>query len=83
MSEPNEITPLRGCVRLVLDGYFEHIDEKDATNIYHLFIEEVERPLIEKVYQRCEGNQSRTAKMLGINRGTLRKKLIQYEILEP
>jgi Fis family transcriptional regulator len=40
----------------------------------------VEKPLIETVLQHAEGNQSRAAELLGINRNTLRKKIQQYGI---
>jgi Fis family transcriptional regulator len=43
-------------------------------------ISEVEQPMLKTMLQHCDNNQSRTASCLGINRGTLRKKLKQYRI---
>jgi len=49
-------------------------------NLYELLLSEVEKPLIETVLAHVQGNQTRAAEMLGINRGTLRKKMQQYDI---
>jgi Fis family transcriptional regulator len=42
---------------------------------------EVELPLIEATMEYTGGNQSRAAKILGLNRGTFRKKLFHYGML--
>ena len=41
----------------------------------------VEKPILEAVMNRAEGNQSHAAEMLGINRNTLRKKLQQHDLI--
>lgn len=76
MKEPKR--PLNGCVRKALDNYFADLDGHEPGNLYQLMLGEVEKPLLEKVIQYASGNQTRAAEILGINRGTLRKKLKQY-----
>lgn len=49
--------------------------------LYDRVLQEVERPLLEQVMQRCQGNQLKAAAMLGINRNTLRKKLRRHNLL--
>jgi len=70
--------PLNGSVSDALDRYFKNLDGHDPDDLYQLFMGEVERPLLQHVLQYTDGNQTRAAAVLGINRGTLRKKLIQY-----
>ena len=73
--------PLRECVRTSVDNYFRHLDGHDASGLFELVMAEVEAPLFESVLTYAKGNQSRAAKMLGINRETLRKKLRRYNLL--
>lgn len=70
--------PLNGSVSDALDRYFTNLDGHEPDGLYQLFMEEVERPLLERVLKYTDGNQTRAAAVLGINRGTLRKKLTQY-----
>ena len=70
--------PLRECVRQAVESYFSHLDGHGTTGLYRLVLAEVEAPLLETVLIHARGNHSRAAEMLGINRGTLRKKLKQY-----
>ena len=51
---------------------------EEPTELYDLVMEQIEKPLLEVVMDRSESNQTRAAKMLGINRNTLRKKLRHY-----
>lgn len=71
-------TPLRRCVTDELDRYFETLDGQPPCDLYKLVMCETERALLESVLARTGGNQSRAAQLLGLNRGTLRKKLQQY-----
>jgi len=71
---------LKQCVQKVLDNYLRDLGEYQPDNLYQLFIAEVEAPLIESVLSHTRGNQSQAAQMLGINRGTLRKKINLYNI---
>ena len=61
--------------------YFHQLDGEIATDLYKMVIDEVEKPLLESVMKQCKGNQSSASKMLGINRGTLRTKLKEHELL--
>ena len=61
-----------------LDNYFSELGDTDSQNLHAMVIAEVEKPLLEAVMQRAQGNQLRAARMLGINRNTLRKKLSLY-----
>ena len=70
--------PLNGCVRKALDKYFTDLDGHAPGELYQLMLGEVERPMLEKVMQHTRGNQTQASQLLGINRGTLRKKLKQY-----
>ena len=70
--------PLRQCVREALDTYLEQLDGHDTTDLYRMVLSEVEAPMLEAVLDCTRSNQSRAAEMLGINRGTLRKKLRLY-----
>lgn len=70
--------PLRECVRDAVDQYFSKLDGHDCTGLFELVMREVEAPLIESVLRHAGGNQTRAAEILGINRGTLRKKCRLY-----
>lgn len=52
----------------------------DLTGLYGVVIEQVERPLLELALRAYNGNQVKTAQMLGINRNTLKKKIDNYKI---
>ncbi len=72
--------PLRECVRDALSLYFRQLEGHDACDLYDLVMSEVEAPLLECVMEYTRGNVTRAASILGINRGTLRKKLKQYNL---
>ena len=64
----------------LLDQYFNDLDGDEPTTIYEMVINTVEKPLLLYIMNKTEGNQSKAAKMLGLNRNTLRKKLKQYNL---
>jgi Fis family transcriptional regulator len=72
------VGPIRACVRDTLDTYFEQLNGTPCAGLYKMVLREVEVPLLQVVMQECGGNQTRAAELLGINRGTLRKKLQHY-----
>ncbi len=72
---------LRECVQTSIDTFFEHMDGHPVTNLYELVMFEVEGPLLSSVMKHTKDNQSRASELLGINRGTLRKKLKQHNLL--
>ena len=67
-------------VRESLKTYFSKLEGQTPANLYGMVIAEVEKPLIEMVLQLTNSNQSKAAKILGISRGTLRKKMAIYQI---
>jgi len=71
-------TPLRDHAQRALSDYFANLDGHRPARLYDLVIREVEEPLFRAVLDHCDGNQSRAAGILGINRGTLRKKLREF-----
>jgi len=64
----------------LLDQYFNDLDGDQPSTIYEMVINTVEKPLLIYIMNKTEGNQSKAAKMLGLNRNTLRKKLKQYNL---
>ena len=67
-------------VRKAIDGYFKDLDWEKARGVYDMVINCVEKPLLETVLHRLQGNQSHAAQVLGINRNTLRKKMKAHGI---
>ena len=65
-----------------LESYFASLNGDRPGDLYDLVMGEVERPLFKAVMEFTHGNQSQAAGVLGINRGTLRKKLKTYELLQ-
>jgi Fis family transcriptional regulator len=63
-----------------LNSYFANLNGHKPAGLYDLVIGEVEKPLLSAVLSYTNGNQSEAAEILGINRGTLRKKLKNYGI---
>jgi Fis family transcriptional regulator len=77
VSRANEVAD---AVRRSLERYFKDMDGERPTAIYDMVLKNVEKPMIEMVLGRAEGNQTRAAAMLGIDRNTLRKKMRQLRI---
>lgn len=73
--------PLRFHVQQAVEQYFVELEGETATNLYQTILQEVEKPLLEVVLEQTQGNQSKTAQILGLNRGTLRKKMQQYGLM--
>jgi len=63
-----------------LEGYFQKLNGHRPGDLYQLVLSQVEQPLFEAVLDYTNGNQSEAAEILGINRGTLRKKLRTYNL---
>lgn len=73
-------TEVTRVVRKAIDGYFKDLDGERARGVYDMVINCVEKPLLEAVLHRVQGNQTHAAEMLGINRNTLRKKMKAHGI---
>ena len=69
------------CVRESLQSYFRDLDGETPDGVYDMVVRLVEKPLLEVVMNQAENNQSRAADWLGLNRNTLRKKLLDHKLL--
>jgi Fis family transcriptional regulator len=78
LHEERRKSPLRDNVKNSLRLYLNSLSGHEPEELYKMFTEEVERPLLETVMEYCNGNQTKAARYLGLNRGTLRKKLKLY-----
>ena len=65
---------------LALRRYFEALDGHECRDLFSLVMREVEKPLFEVVLSQSGGSRTKAAEMLGISRGTLRKKLQQHRL---
>ena len=77
MINENEISV---CVRKALDGYFKDLDGEKPSAIYEMVVNCVEKPLLQVILDHAQGNQTRAAEILGLNRNTLRKKMKTHGI---
>jgi Fis family transcriptional regulator len=78
----SEQLTLQEHVRLSVGSYLYTVEDDDLIkDLYALVLKQIEAPLLEAVLRRARSNQSVAARMLGMNRGTLRKKLRQYQLL--
>lgn len=64
-----------------LDSYFEHLEGEDPMPLYELVRDSVERALLAYAMDRCGGKQLRAAKLLGLNRNTIHKKLVMHGLI--
>ena len=80
MVSNQERRTLRYQVGISLRRYFKELDGSKPSEVYQMVMNEVEGPMLEEVMNFCNGNKSKACKVLGINRGTLRKKLKQHKI---
>ncbi|MCM2678401.1 DNA-binding transcriptional regulator Fis [Echinimonas agarilytica] len=69
---------LRESVKQSVSNYLATLNGQDVSDLYELVLSEVEAPLLEEIMTYTRGNQTRASTMLGLNRGTLRKKLKKY-----
>ncbi|WP_066959196.1 DNA-binding transcriptional regulator Fis [Microbulbifer sp. Q7] len=72
---------LRDAVEQAMENYFRHLDGQMVTDVYDMVLSEIEAPMLEVVMKHTRHNQTRAAQLLGLNRGTLRKKLKRYGLL--
>lgn len=68
-------------VRHSLEDYLRDLGESEPDGMYNMVLQVVEKPLLEIVMRHTDNNQSKAAQWLGLNRNTLRKKLLQHELL--
>ena len=79
-AEADMPIPLRRNVQEAIRRYLEDMGQSQPECLYRTLMAEVEPPLIEEVLRFTQGNQSQTAKILGMTRNTLRTKLNRYDI---
>lgn len=85
--ETNQLTDtsrnqsLRDSVEIAMENYFRNLEGQSVTDVYELVMAEVEAPMLEVIMKHTRHNQTKAAQVLGLNRGTLRKKLKQYGLL--
>ncbi len=70
------------CIRTSLDQYFRDLRGAEPHHMQQMILEAVEKPLLDVVLQKADGNQSRAAEWLGINRNTLRRKLLEHKLIK-
>ena len=73
---------IEDCVRTSLESYFKDLHGTEPDGMYELLVRVVEKPLLEVVMQHAAQNQSRAAEWLGLNRNTLRKKLVDHKLIK-
>ena len=80
MNSKQQTNTLQQSVEQAIRKYLTDLDGEIPCNLFDTVIAEIEQPMLQTVLKHCNHNQSKTATYLGINRGTLRKKLKQYQI---
>ncbi|MCW5669931.1 MAG: Fis family transcriptional regulator [Hydrogenophaga sp.] len=73
---------LHDCVRASMEDFFRDLNGTDPANLHDMLVKAVEKPLLEVVMEQAQNNQSRAAQWLGLNRNTLRKKLLEHKLLD-
>lgn len=73
---------IQDCIKDNLEGYFHDLRGAEPHAVYEMVVSAVERPMLEVVMLRAEGNQSKAAEWLGINRNTLRRKLLEHKLIK-
>ncbi len=79
-NQQQEISQLSHAVKHSIRRYLFELEGTQPNNMYDLVLRQVEQPLFEAILEHTKGNQSRAAELLGLNRGTLRKKLRSYNL---
>jgi Fis family transcriptional regulator len=67
-------------LRIKLKKYFNSLDGEEAHDVLKMVLDDVEPVVIQYVLDKVNQNQSKAAKILGLNRGTLKKKIDLYKL---
>ena len=70
------------CIRDSLEQYFSDLHGIEPHSVHGMILDAVEKPMLEVVMRHAQGNQSKAAEWLGINRNTLRRKLLEHKLLK-
>ena len=81
LNDSQIVNNLALAVEQSVDQYLKILDDPKVANVYGLVLEQIEEPLLRRVLKFVRNNQVRAAKLLGISRGTLRKKMKKYGLL--
>ena len=73
---------IEDCIRDSLEQYFKDLQGTEPHAVHAMVVDTVEKPLLEVVMKHAEGNQSKAAEWLGINRNTLRRKLLDHQLIK-
>lgn len=73
---------LSECVKANIEAYLDDLNGTEPAHMHDMLIRAAEKPLLELVMARAQQNQSRAAQWLGLNRNTLRKKLLEHGLLD-
>ncbi len=80
-NPPAEVASVRDSVQTAVRQYLNELDGQMSTEVYQMVLAQVEAPLLEEIMKYTRNNQTKASLMLGLNRGTLRKKLKQYALI--
>ena len=69
------------CIRQSVEQYFKDLRGAEPGALHELFLGAAEKPLLEVVLRHADGNQSKAADWLGINRNTLHRKLQVHKLI--
>jgi len=70
------------CIRSSLEQYFKDLRGAEPHSVHDMVMLTVEKPMLEVIMRQAEGNQSKAAEWLGINRNTLRRKLTDHKLIK-
>jgi Fis family transcriptional regulator, factor for inversion stimulation protein len=73
---------IEDSVRLTLEQYFKDLRGAEPRGVHEMVLQTVEKPLLQVVMEQAQGNQSKAAEWLGINRNTLRRKLLDHKLID-
>jgi Fis family transcriptional regulator, factor for inversion stimulation protein len=82
VNTDEDVKPLGEYIHKAVEHYFSRLEGEDPFELYNLVLKEVEAPLLKIVMKYVKGNQSKASELLGLSRGTVRKKLKQFEMLK-
>ena len=73
---------IQECVQSSLENYLRDLHGTEPDGMYDMLVTVVEKPLLEVVMRHADNNQSKAAQWLGLNRNTLRKKLLEHNLID-
>ena len=79
-NETQQASQIYDAVKSSIKRYLHELEGTEPNEMYAMVLSQIEQPLLETVLEHTGGNQSRAAEYLGLNRGTLRKKLRTYDL---